>query len=67
MTQSHVLTINEFCSSFRISRTHFYNLVKQGYGPKIIKLGRRSLISYSDAKEWCEKISEVDSGKGKAP
>lgn len=59
MTQKNAFSINEFCHSFGISRTHFYELSKKGLGPKVMMLGRRKLISVWAAKEWSEKISET--------
>ncbi|WP_304305885.1 hypothetical protein [Pseudacidovorax intermedius] len=44
--------MKQFCSSHSIGRTHFYALVKQGRGPQIMKVGRRTLISEEAATEW---------------
>lgn len=45
-------TVEEFCESHRISRAMFYILQSQGKGPRIMKVGRRTLISEEAAKEW---------------
>lgn len=49
---AEVLSINEFCASHRISRATFYNLVKAGQGPILMKVGTRSLISREAATDW---------------
>lgn len=45
-------TIPQFCADHSISRTHFYELAKQGKAPRLIKLGRRTLISVEAAADW---------------
>jgi predicted DNA-binding transcriptional regulator AlpA len=53
-----VYSVLEFCHAHNISRGTLYNLRKAGKGPKMIKLGRRVLISKESAHEW-RKIMEV--------
>ena len=50
--QKPASTIPDFCADHSISRTHFYELAKQGKAPRLIKLGRRTLISAESAAEW---------------
>ena len=45
-------TVEEFCEAHRISRAMFYVLQAQNKGPRIMKVGRRTLISEEAAKEW---------------
>lgn len=45
-------TVAQFCADHNISRTHFYQLVKDGKGPRLMKLGRRVLISAESAADW---------------
>ena len=45
-------TVEEFCEAHRISRAMFYVLQSQGKGPRIMKVGRRTLISGEAAQEW---------------
>ena len=45
-------TIFEFCDAHRISRTHLHNLQKAGKGPRIMKVGKRVLISMDSAADW---------------
>ena len=54
-----VYNIETFCHSHGISRALFYKLLKNGRAPKIIKAGRRTLISNEAATEW-RKNMEVE-------
>lgn len=45
-------TVAQFCADHNIGRTHFYRLVKDGKGPRLMKLGRRVLISAEAAADW---------------
>jgi transposase-like protein len=45
-------SVSEFCREHGISRGLFYNLVRDGRGPRIMKAGRRTLISHEAAEEW---------------
>jgi hypothetical protein len=45
-------TVDEFCHAHRISRGTFYNLLKTGHGPCIMKVGSRTLISAEAAVVW---------------
>lgn len=44
--------VNSFCRAHGISRAHFYSLCKKGEGPRIMKAGRRTLISKRAAQDW---------------
>ncbi len=50
--------VNSFCKAHKIGRTTFYELIKQGRGPRLSKIGRRTLISAEDAAVWRESLSE---------
>ena len=45
-------SIQEFCARNKISRTHLHNMCKAGRGPKMMKAGRRVLISAASEREW---------------
>ncbi|UXC37100.1 hypothetical protein [Cupriavidus gilardii] len=46
-------TVPEFCEAHgRMSRSLFYTLVKEGKGPRLMKIGRRTLISQEAAADW---------------
>jgi hypothetical protein len=45
-------TVSQFCDDHNISRTHFYELLKQGLGPRLMKVGRRTLITAEAGAAW---------------
>jgi hypothetical protein len=45
-------SISQFCDGHHISRSHLYELIKQGKGPRLMKVGRRTLISAEAAADW---------------
>jgi len=54
------LSIAEFCGTHNISRSTFYNMVKDGTGPRTMKVRGRTLVSNEAAAEWrrqCESAS----------
>jgi predicted DNA-binding transcriptional regulator AlpA len=63
--------VKGFCQEHGISRAHFYNLLKRGDGPAVMKVGRRTLISAEAAAAWrrrMEALADVQStGEGKLP
>lgn len=54
-------TVPQFCDGFNVSRTHFYALLKEGRGPRLMKVGRRTLISAQAAADWCQRMEEETS------
>lgn len=53
-------SVPEFCCTHRISRSHFYALLRNGLGPRLIQAGGRTLISVEAAAEWrsrCERAA----------
>lgn len=51
-------TIAQFCADHNISRTHFYQLIKDGKAPRLMKLGRRVLVSAEAAADWRRQLEE---------
>jgi predicted DNA-binding transcriptional regulator AlpA len=47
-----LMSIREFCADCGISRATFYTLMRQGEGPRVMKIGDRTLISRESAAEW---------------
>lgn len=45
-------SINKFCANNGFCRSYFYKLVKSGNGPRIIKLGRRVIITAEAEDDW---------------
>ncbi len=58
MTQTQ--SIKDFCKLNNISRSLFYKLQRQGLGPQIMKVGRRTLITENSSTEW-RKLMEAKS------
>ena len=55
-------TVKEFCLMYGISRTFFYELLKQGAGPEIITIGRKTMIPRQHAHDWHERTRGVAHG-----
>jgi hypothetical protein len=56
---AHAHTVDEFCRSHRISRGTFYNELKAGRGPRIMKVGSRTLVSEEAGAEWRRRIENA--------
>lgn len=41
-----------FCVAHGLSRSLFYRLLRAGEGPRVMKCGRRTLISVEAARDW---------------
>ena len=51
------LTIFDFCAeNGGISKSFFHKLVNEGKGPRLMKVGRRTLITPEAAAEWRAKM-----------
>ena len=50
--QPAALSVGEFCEAHRISRALFYLLRREGSGPRVMNVGRRTLITAEAAAEW---------------
>jgi len=61
MTEAH--TVEEFCQGHRISRGTFYNLLKDGRGPRVMKVGARTLVSVEAAADWRRKMENESTPK----
>jgi hypothetical protein len=51
-TNKAAQSIDEFCVSHGISRALFYKILSQGCGPRVMKVGTRTLISEESAAAW---------------
>jgi hypothetical protein len=49
---THAFSIQEFCDAYRLSRSRYYELKKQGLTPVEMKVGHRRLISFESAATW---------------
>lgn len=52
-------TVPQFCDEHNISRTHFYQLLKDGKGPRLMRVGRRILVSAEAAAAWRQRMEEA--------
>jgi len=56
-------SIAEFCVAHRISRSKFYQLVKQGLAPRMMCIGKRRLVSVEAAIDWRREREAASSGE----
>lgn len=55
--QQAAYTVDQFRTNHGgMSRTLFYDLLKTGKGPRIFKVGRRTMISAEAAAEWIQRM-----------
>jgi hypothetical protein len=45
-------TVDEFCTSERISRAQFYVMQREGWGPRLMGIGRSVRISHEARRDW---------------
>lgn len=56
-------TVESFCKAHHIARSYFYTLLREGDGPEIYKLGRRTYVSGAAAAEWRRKMEAKTAGE----
>jgi hypothetical protein len=56
---SDVYTVAEFCRRNRICRATLYNLVRRAKGPRLMKVGSRTLISVEAAADWRRTMEQA--------
>lgn len=49
-------SVSDFCRAHGISRALFYKLLREGRGPRVMKVGRRTLISCEAAEQWRRRM-----------
>jgi hypothetical protein len=49
-------SVVEFARAHSMSRAHLYNLLRDGLGPRVMRAGRRTLISTESAAEWRRRM-----------
>jgi len=54
--EKRALSVAEFCRSYGVSKSTFYKMVRDGVGPKLMKLGDRTLISIEAVDEWRRRL-----------
>ena len=53
-------SVTEFCQEHGISRGLFYQVLREGRGPRIMKVGKRTLVSQEAAEEWRRRMEAPD-------
>jgi excisionase family DNA binding protein len=51
-TTVSTLTVQEFCRLYRLSHRGFYDLVKHGTAPVMLRIGRRIRITDQSVRAW---------------
>lgn len=54
-------SVEQFCTAHGLSRSGFYELLRQQRGPRLMRLGRRVLISREAAADWRRRMEEAAS------
>jgi predicted DNA-binding transcriptional regulator AlpA len=55
-------SVSDFCQRHQISRSHFYNLLNSHDGPRVMRVGKRTLVSREAAFDWRRKRENVADG-----
>lgn len=53
-------SVLEFCEAHSISRGTFYNMLRDGTAPRLMKVGKRTLVSREAAAEWRAQMEKVE-------
>ena len=61
--QAH--TIDEFCENNRISRSAYYNLKKDGLGPREMRCGRKPIITPEAEDDWRRMMERLTAEAGR--
>ena len=56
---SLAMSIREFCRLHGISEDQFYKMKREGWGPRIMQVGSRTLISAESAAAWRKAREEA--------
>ena len=62
-TEKDALTVDDFCQRHSLSRGKFYSLVAEGRAPRLMRVGRRTLISREAAADWRRAMEDIDRGR----
>ncbi len=57
-THTKALSVKDFCEAYNISKSFLYRLKREGKGPRMMRIGRRTLISAEAAREWQSQNEE---------
>jgi predicted DNA-binding transcriptional regulator AlpA len=59
-------TLAQFMEGHNVSRTHFYRLQKAGMAPRLMRVGRRVLVSAEAAAEWRRRMEAETESQAKS-
>ncbi|WP_287365893.1 hypothetical protein [Thauera sp.] len=51
-------SVQQFCEAHGFTKVLFYKLLKEGRGPRIMKIGARTLISTEAAADWRREMED---------
>ena len=54
------MSVDEFCRAHAICRASFYNLLKRGAAPRVMRVGGRVLVSTEAAAEWRRRMEVTE-------
>lgn len=57
-TEPPLYTVSGFCATHHIARSFLYLLLREGRGPRVMKLGRRTFITREAAAEWRQRMEQ---------
>jgi predicted DNA-binding transcriptional regulator AlpA len=52
-------SIPQFCAAHGISRAMFYKILNDGTGPRVMKVGSRTMVSREAATRWRREREEA--------
>ena len=61
-----VYDVPGFCKAHHIARSYFYAMRKAGKGPRVFKVGRRTLIASEEAARWRRSLQDPQDGAATA-
>lgn len=58
LNEPPLYTVAGFCTAHHIARSFLYLLLREGRGPRVMKLGRRTFITREAAAEWRRRMEQ---------
>lgn len=52
-------SVDQFCADHGFSRAMFYKLLKSGDGPRLMRVGKHTLISEEAAAKWRQRMTQA--------
>lgn len=51
-------SVTDLCDLANISKALFYKSIRDGWGPRVTKIGRRTIITADAAETWLKEMEE---------